>query len=764
MNHATHKENTMPDKDTQFRKCAVIGAGTMGSGIAAHMASCGMEVVLLDLDPELAADGVARQLKSGGFMLPNFATRVTTGSTRTDLGLLRDCDWVVEAVAERADIKRSLFAQIDAVRRPGCIVSSNTSTIPLAELVRGAPDDLAGDMLITHFFNPPRHMRLVELVSGPRTKPETIDRITRFMDHVLGKTIVPCKDTPGFIANRIGCYWLAVGLGEALRLGIAPELADAVMGKPFGLPSTGMFGLWDLIGIDLMPSLIQSLQKALPRTDAIQAYEAEPELIVTMLAQGLKGRKSGGGFYRQSADRKTRETFDPASRSWRPRETQPLPAPDAATLIASDTPAGQYAWAVMSRTLAYAAALVPDIADRPDQVDTAMRLGYAWKEGPFELIDRLGAAAFAARLQKDGQNVPPLLAAAGSDGFYGTADGQRTVLVPTGTHATREPVATPQGVIALPALRLGSRPVLQTGAATLWDSGEGVGLFEFHTPMNVFTPDLLESVRQALLHTPRHFRALVVGNDGRVFSAGADLKGMLALSENNDRAGLARFITDGVDTFTALAAAPFPVVGAAGATALGGGCEFLLHVTADALHAEASIGLVESRVGLLPGWGGVARWLLRHHEAGLTPEDAAKQVFTGVLRGQAAPCGFAAQAQHLIRRTDPVVMNVDRLIATARQKAISLVPGFAPAAMPSVVLPPRAVLAEVLAAQQDSLPPHDLILGGMLVEILSGDGHTPVSLADITARVTGHFLDIIFTAPTRARITHMLATGKPLKN
>ena len=754
----------MPCKDLRFRKCAVIGAGTMGSGIAAHMASCGVNVVLLDLDATLAAEGVRRQMKSGGFMMPDFATRVTTGSTRTDLDLLRDCDWVVEAVAERIDIKRQLFSQIDTVRKPGCIVSSNTSTIPLAELVSDVSPELAGDMLITHFFNPPRHMRLLELVSGPRTKQETVERVSHFMDHTLGKTIVPCKDTPGFIANRIGCYWLAAGLGEALKLGIAPELADAVMGRPFGFPSTGMFGLWDLIGIDLMPALIRSLQQALPSSDALQAYEAEPALVTAMLNQGLKGRKSGAGFYRQSADRKVKETFDPATQSWRPREIPALPETDATALIASDTQAGHYAWAVMSRTLAYAAALVPDIADRPDQVDTAMRLGYAWRAGPFELLDQLGATVFANRLDKDGQSVPPLLTAAGAQGFYGVADGQRTILVPATPDPTREAVAQPEGVISLPALRLGGQSVLATEAATLWDIGEGVGLFEFHTPMNVFTPGLLESLRQALAETPRHFRGLVLGNDGRTFSAGANLKHMLAMSERNDRADIARFIADGIDSFTALAAAPFPVVGAAGAMALGGGCEILLHTSADALHAEASIGLVESRVGLLPGWSGVARWLLRHHEAGLSPEDAARQVFNGVLLGVAAPCGFAAQTQHLIRQTDQVVMNLDRLIATARERAISLASGFIPATMPSVVLPSRAVLTDALEAQQDTLPPHDHVLGGMLAEILSGDGKTPVPLSDITARVTENFLEIILTEATRARIAHMLETGKPLKN
>lgn len=623
---------------------------------------------------------------------------------------------------------------------------------------------LAGDMVITHFFNPPRHMRLLELVTGSRTKPETKDKVAHFIDHTLGKTIVPCKDTPGFIANRIGCYWLVAGLQEALKLGVSPELADAVLGKPFGFPRTGMFGLWDLIGIDLMPGLVRSLQNALPATDAIQTYDAEPELLTFMLAQGLKGRKSGGGFYRQSADRKTKETFDLTSREWRLRETPMLPETDAASLMMSDSLAGRYAWAVMSRTLAYAASLVPEIADSPDQVDTAMRLGYAWQAGPFEIMDRLGAENFAVRLKKERQDVPRLLAEAGAEGFYGLAEGHRTVLTPSASGIVREPIKLPAGVISLAALRLASKPVRRTDAASLWDIGEDVGLLEFHTPMNVFTQELLESLRLFLTETPKHFRALVLGNDGRAFSAGANLKAMLAMSEKNDRTGLEQFIVTGVETFTEVAEAPFPIVGAAGGLALGGGCEILLHVSADILHAEASIGLVESRVGLLPGWGGVARWLLRHHEAGLSPEDAARQVFTGVLRGTAAPCGFAAQTQHLIRKTDQVVMNVDRLIAAGRERAIALASGFMPATMPSLVLPDRSVLTDALAAQKDALPPHDQVIGEMLVDILSGDGKTPVPLSDITDRVTRNFLEIVRSEPTRARITHMLETGKPLKN
>ncbi len=747
----------MPSSETSIRKCAVIGAGTMGSGIAAHLANAGADVVLLDIDATLAAAGVERQIRTGGFMLPEFASRIRTGSIRTDLALLADRDWIVEAVAERLDIKRALFADIATVRKSGCIVSSNTSTIPLTELVADTSPAMAGDMLITHFFNPPRQMRLLEMVTGPRTSPDAITRVSDFITVTLGKTIVPCKDTPGFIANRIGCFWLAAGLGEALRLGIDIEAADAVMGKPFGLPRTGMFGLWDLIGIDLMPGLIRSLQDNLPAADAIHVWEAEPRLISTLLERGLKGRKSGGGFYRVSKDRRTREVLDLRSgdyRAW--REPPALPAEPGALLHAASIE-GQYAWAVMSRTLAYAAALVPEIAERPDFVDEAMRLGYAWTYGPFELIDRIGSPAFAERLARDGQPVPPLLRAAIA-GFYRVTDGTREILS-SGDHYTLIP--EPAGVIALPALRRAATPVWSDKAASLWDIGEGVGLLEFHTKLNVFTPALLAAVQTAITKTPEYFSALVIANDGPVFSAGADLKAMLALSEAGDRESLRAFLLNGQQVFSSIARAPFPVIGAAGALAVGGGCEILLHTHRIVLHAEARIGLVESQVGLLPGWAGVTQWLLRHQEAGLTPADAATAVLRGVLTGTTASCAFAARTSHLLRGTDGIVMNADRLIADARTLALATAPE--PERTINLLLPPRDVLDSAIEDMSPTLTPHDRIIGEALADILSGD-NTPVTPPELTDRVTRHFLDLALTEASHARMRQMIDTGKPLRN
>lgn len=753
----------MTSHDTSIRTCAVIGAGTMGSGIAAHLANAGADVVLLDMDADIARQGIERQIKAGGFMLPEFAARVRPGSIGADLQMLADRDWIVEAVAEKLEIKRSLFASIASVRKSDCIVSSNTSTIPLAQLLEGMDDSMATHMLITHFFNPPRQMRLLELVTSDRTQPDAVRRISHFLDHALGKSIVPCKDTPGFIANRIGCYWLAAGLNEAIRLGIDVELADAVMGKPFGLPRTGVFGLYDLIGVDLMPQIIRSLQDCLPAEDPMQLYTAEPTIITSMLANGHKGRKAGAGFYRIQKERKSREAIDLASAQYRPQHETPAFSTHPRELMDEDSTAGHYAWAVMSRTLAYAAALVPEIADRVDMVDEAMRLGYGWALGPFELIDRIGPEWFAARLARDGSTVPPLVSAAGREGFYRVTDGTREALTPRPNAApTYTAIPVPDGVLTFPALRSAAQPVWTSEAASLRDAGDGVGVLEFHTKLNVFTTPLMNAVRDIITITPQHFQALVIGNDGPVFSAGADLKAMLALSEAGDRAGLEAFLLRGLETFAAVEQASFPIIGSVGALAVGGGCEILLHTHRVALHAEARIGLVEAQVGLLPGWGGVSQWLLRQQEAGLSPEASACAVLDGVLGAATCPGAFAARKVYLARASDCIVMNADRVLAQARIMALEE-PVKATDAPRTITLPPRSAVEAHLDQILPTLSPHDRTIGTALLNVLGGTG-TPEPLAAIDRRVTEQFLDLALTEPSRERIRHMISSGKPLKN
>jgi len=752
-----------------FRKGAVIGAGTMGSGIAAHLANAGLEVVLLDLDPEIAKAAIGRQLKAGGFMLPDFAERIKTGSTKTDLSLLADADWIIEAVAERLDIKHALFNAIDQVRKPSSIVSSNTSTLPLHELVEGLSPALAGRFLIAHFFNPPRHMRLLELVSGPKTLPEVTAAVRQFCDVHLGKGVVACKDTPGFIGNRIGCYWLAAGLNEAIKLGLDVEAADFVMGKPFGFPRTGIFGLFDLIGNDLMPALIRSLQSGLPPSDPVHAYAAEPELLAGMLKKGLTGRKGGGGFYKLSADRKTKEVIDLSTGEYRPQkeveaDIQQAAKGDGRSLLSYAGPAGLYAKAVLVRTLSYAAALVPEIADRPDEVDEAMRIGYGWKYGPFELIDRIGASWLADRLKEEGTPVPALLTgAAGAQGFYRVEKGEKESLIEAPTGPAYSPIPIPEGVISLAALKLKAQPIKQSEAASLWDLGDGIGLFEFHTKMNVFTPGLLEAVGDMVVEAPKHFSGVVIGNEGPVFSAGADLSAILALSEKGDGAAIGSFIRTGLASFNAVKFASFPIVAAPFGAALGGGCEITLHSHAIAAHAEASIGLVEVKVGLVPGWAGIVELLIRFTEKGLAPDAAALAVFERVLGATASAGAYDAQTHGLLRPTDKITMNRDRLIADAKAIALAKKAGFKPLTPTALTLPAASVLEDKLASLGDKLAPHDKEIGKVLVGILSGSG-APVTEQDLNERITKAFVELALTQPSRERIAHMIKTGKPLRN
>ncbi|WP_334173989.1 3-hydroxyacyl-CoA dehydrogenase NAD-binding domain-containing protein [Pseudoxanthobacter sp.] len=761
-----------------IRKVGVIGAGTMGSGIAAHLANAGMDVVLLDLDAKVAAGGVQRQLKAGGFMAPEFAGRVTTGSTVTDLALLADADWIIEAVAERLDIKQSLFAALDGVRKPGSTISSNTSTIPLAHLIEGRGEAFAGDFLITHFFNPPRHMRLLELVAGPKTRPEVTERIRTFCDVDLGKGVVDCKDTPGFIGNRIGCYWLAVGFGEAIKLGIDVEDADAVIGRPFGIPGTGIFGLLDLIGIDLMPNIIRSLQDTLPASDPVQAYEAEPPFFTAMIKAGRLGRKSGGGFVRLTPDRKGREVLDLATADYRPQKkpsdiSLAESGGKARALLDHPGLGGRYALAVMGRTLAYSAALVPEIADSPASIDAAMVMGYGWKQGPFELIDAIGAKWFADKLAAEGFEVPPLLAdAAEIGGFYGIEDGARAVIVP-GTKK-RAPVPVPAGVISLAALALRGGPVWESEAAVLRDIGDGVLCFSHKTKMNTFGLPVFSAIDKTIEVVKSDFRALVIANETPLFSAGADLRNVLAFAEAGDKASLSEFLDAGHSRFMALKYAPFPVVGAVAGIAFGGGTEVLLHCDAIQAHAETTMGLVETRIGVVPAWGGCKELLQRF--ALLHPDDpvaAAVAAFRVIFPATTSAGAYSARAIGYLKATDAVTMNRERLLADARTRALALAEGYAARPRVQIALSGAAGLT-ALKAETDALEAagkmldHDKVVAAHLAAVLTGgegaDPAAPVSEEAVEARESAAFIDLCLTRATQDRIRHMIETGKPLRN
>lgn len=716
----------------------------MGAGIAAHLANAGMKVTLLDLDAAQARAGLDRQVRSGGFMDPHFADRITTGSTAQDLPALADADWVIEAVAEQLQVKQMLYAEIARYGRSDCVVSSNTSTIPLASLTQGMPEAMQERLLITHFFNPPRRMQLLELVAGPRTDPAITERMAWVSDVQLGKQVVRCKDTPGFMANRIGTFWMLAALDGLNEAPIAIERADAHLSRGFGVPPTGAFGLMDLIGLDLLASIGEGLQRDLPAGDPIQAFDAEAGPLGRLVAQGQYGRKTGGGFYRLAADR-SREVLDLATAGYRPVDMAADEFVDSdlrASLGATGAEAG-WAASVMTQTLSYAASLVPEIADDPASVDLSMRAGYGWTRGPFEMIDALGADWFSSHLAARGRPVPPYLRTAARSGpFTAIAGGLKQVLDPSGTYA---PLPRASGKLDLAELREARPPVWSSPRAALWDSGDGIAILEMTGRTNALGPDLLHDISFALERSARDFSALVIHGSGRHFSVGADLKAMLAAADR-DLAAAADFLELGRRTLMAVESAPIPVVAAARGSALGGGCELLMHCHAVQAHAELAVGLVEARVGLLPGWGGCAQLLGRIGGA-----QAYALLVDSVVSGSA----FEARRLGLLDAQDGVTMNGERLLFDARQRALTLVRSPSPRAAPTVVerdMPDRADAT-------GHATPHDRVIATRIAEVLASP-----DLQTARNREAEAFMALLASPLSRNRMRHMLATGKPLKN
>ncbi len=776
----------------EISRAAVLGAGVMGSGIAAHLANAGIPVLLLDVVPAgatdrnaLAAGAVARMqaAEPSPFFTKDVAARVTVGNLEDDLAKLADCDWIVEAVLEDLDVKQALYARVDAVRRAGSIVSSNTSTIPLAQLVAKAAPAFRRDFCITHFFNPPRWMRLLEVVAGPDTRPEVIEAVRQVGDVALGKSVVACHDTPGFIANRIGTFWMQAAVQEALDLGLTVEQADAICGRPMGIPKTGIFGLMDLVGIDLMPHVGASLLANVPEGDRYRAYYRDLDLIRTLIAQGLTGRKGKGGFYRvtKADGKKVTEVLDLATATYRAPQEVTLASVKAArgglgALVSHPDLGGRYAWRVLSQTLAYACEVAAQIADTIPDIDEAMRTGFNWERGPFEMLDALGAKAVADRLAAEGAAVPPLLAqAAAAGGAYRIADGRRQAL---GFDGAWHDVVRAPGVLALVDVKRAAKPVARNGSCSLWDLGDGVLCAEFTTKMNALDPDVMAMLRTAIATitgSNGRWGALVLANEGANFSVGANL-GLLLYGVNLAAWGdMDRLITDGQQTYAALQRAPFPVVGAHHGLALGGGCEALLHCDAIVAHAEASMGLVEAGVGLLPGWGGCKELLARQLAAlgaDGDPMAAIARTMECIGKARTARNAFEARALGFLRPSDVIVMNRDRLLAEAKATALRLRDGYAPPAKRTWHLPGAeakaavdAVVGAMVEAGQASA--HDAVVSGAIATVLTGGDTTMarrLSDDDLFALERAAFLRLAKEPKTWRRIEAMLATGTPLRN
>lgn len=794
---------------TDIKQVAVLGSGVMGSGIAAVLANAGIPVLLLDIVPKegarnaLAEGAIEKQLKGGtpGFAHKKYARRVTAGNFEDDLARLAECDWIIEVVVERLDIKQEVYRKIEAVRKKGSIVSSNTSTLPLQVLIKDMPQSFADDFLITHFFNPPRFMRLLEVAKSPHFAAERFAAFCDFADRTLGKGVVPCKDTPGFLANRIGVYWMTAGLVEALRTGITVEEADAVMGKPLGFPKTGMFGLYDLIGIDLMPLIAKAMLATLPEGDAFRTLYDLPPLVQQMIADGYTGRKGKGGFYRMNkgeGGKKTLEAINLKTGAYAPQKKPKLESLEAAkagiaALFAHPDVGGQYARAVMLQTLHYAASLIPEISDDIYSVDAAMQMGYNWKYGPFAMIDKLAAQGksgtdiFAAALQQAGMEVPPIIAQSLGKKLYDVVDGKRRQFSIGGQFA---PVPIPDGSLMLEDIKLTRKPVHKNASAQLWDLGEGVACLELTSKQNTWDPENLKMVAQLPEIVRSNFRALVVGTDGEHFSFGANIGYFLLACNTASWWAISDMVKQGQDAFMGLKYAPFPVVTSLSGMALGGGCELNLHADAVQAHLESYIGLVEVGIGVIPGWGGCKELLLRHIAAGEAaqkaimagkkpdpfigggPMPAVSKAFEYISMAKVAGSAAEAQEMLILNAASRISMNRRRVLADAKSLALELAAHYV-APVPRTVRLPGASGYTALKLAVDNFrasgkaTPHDEVVSLALARVLTG-GDT-----DITQEVSEQqlldlehemFMELCKTTATRDRIAAMLNTSKPLRN
>jgi 3-hydroxyacyl-CoA dehydrogenase len=770
---------------------AVIGAGVMGSAIAAHLANAGFPVVLLDIIPHGATDRnvIAKQaiewlLKSDppAFMHTKAARLVRPGNITDDLILLRDSDWIIEAVVEDMDVKRSLYCKIEEIRKDDSIVTSNTSTLRLAQLSAGLPQRFCRDFLIAHFFNPPRYVRLLELASGPATRPEALATVRDVADRRLGKCPLSCRDTPGFIANRIGAFWLESAVAQALDQGLTVEEADAVMSRCLGIPKTGVFGLLDLIGLDLILRVDDSFARALPPEDPYHQVRRDLPLLREMIGQGLTGRKGKGGFYRLRADGDgtIKEAMDLKTGNYRAalklasEDTQRLRSVDLRELIEQPDKFGRYARAVLLPLFSYTAKIALEIANDISTIDRALELGYNWKRGPFALMDKLGASTIVTPLSREDREVPSLLErAVSAGGFYRVDAGRRQYLDARASYTDlkREP-----GAYLLSDLKLRNRPLVDNKAASLWDIGDGVVCLEIHTKMNTVDADVLLMIRRALEVVQSGFRALVIYNEGEHFSAGVNLSLVLLATHVAAWSQIEELLIQGQQTYQALKYSPFPVVAASFGLALGGGCELILHCDAIQAHAESYIGLVETAVGLVPGWGGCKEMLERLSAAPALPRGPMPGVaaaFETIGLAKTAKSAFEAREMGFLRPNDRITFNRDRLLADAKNRALELAGNYRPPEPANLILPgPSGKAALLLMTSelraQGKLAAHDETIATLLAEVLSSgpdtDSSKSVSEDQILRLEREAVLHLLRTEETAARIEHMLNTGRPLRN
>lgn len=805
-----------------IRKVAVLGAGTMGARIAAHFANAGVPSYLLDIVPtnagaaarsQVAAAGLegARKSKPAAFMEPGLARLVTIGNFEDDLKKLAEVDWIIEAVVENLEIKRALLKKVEAVRKPGTIITTNTSGLPVSKIAEGFSEEFRKHWFGTHFFNPPRYMRLLELIPTPEADRDAMDAVAHFCDTRLGKGVVFAKDTPNFIANRIGTFSVLNVMRLMQEMDLTVEEVDALTGEAVGWPRSATFRTIDMVGLDILGHVVANM------TQNVRDERSElklPDFFRTMLERKWLGDKTKGGFYKKAGGRvpdgkEERLALDWKTLEYHPRQKAKFPALDMAKnveepgarvrmLLGLDgggpkkgDKVGQFFWTALSDLWTYAANRIPEIADSVVEIDRAMRLGFNWELGPFELWDAAGVEATVERIKKDGKPVPAnveKLLAAGQKSWYRddakAASGRAYWDLGKANYG---PVEVPDGVWSVAVAKKSKGVVKKNAGASLVDLGDGVGCIEFHSKMNTIGTDIVQLILQTLKPggPGDNFDAFVITNDAPNFSVGANLMLLLMLiqEEEWDEVDMA---TRAFQNMTqAIKFSPKPVVVAPFGLTLGGGTEVSLHAPALQPHAELYIGLVEVGVGLLPGAGGCKEMLLRAVQSaesirpggrGESVEmlEAMKKAFETIATAKVATSAHEARGLGFVRDTDRITMNRERVLSDAKARALEMArAGYEPPVpRTDIPAPGENILAALkmgvhLMRQGDYITEYEVKIGNKVAEVLCGGNvspGTPVSEQYILDLEREAFKSLCGERKTQERIQHMLKTGKALRN
>ena len=792
----------------------------MGSRIAAHFANAGLPCILLDIvPPTLAPDApaaernkivragldAAKKSKPAAFFTAALAEKITIGNFDDDLARCAEADWIIEVVAENLEIKRKLLARVAQFRKPGAIVTTNTSGLPVHLIAEGMSEEFQQHWAGTHFFNPPRYLKLVEVIPGPKTSSEVIESLGAFCGRRLGKGVVAAKDTPNFIANRIGTFSMLNALRLMSTLGMTVEEVDACTGPAVGWPKSATFRTADIVGLDVLVHVVKNIYETAPNDESREMYRV-PALVEEMAKRGWLGDKTGQGFYKKvkGDGEKGILSLDVNTMEYRARQKPKFGSLEMGKAI-EDTrerlralvgpvlegqkgdKAQLFLWGALSEMCLYAARRVPEISDNVVDVDRALRWGFAWELGPFEIIDAIGVKAFAAQVEKEGRTLPPVIQkvlASGRQGFYESEKGATTVF-DIGSGASKK-VDEPHGVIILKSLKDAGREVDRNSGASLIDLGDGVVCCEFHAKMNAIGADLIAMLHKGLKRLETDFDAMVIANQAVNFSVGANLTLVLVGAQEQEWDELHVAVKQFQNINLAIKYAPKPVVAAPQGMALGGGCEVSLHAAKIQAAAEAYIGLVETGVGLIPGGGGTKEMMIRANEHAAGGEDldlfhALKPVFETIAMAKVGTSAEECRDLGYLRREDGVSMNRERLVADAKEAALSLVRGgYKPLAatwQEGAQTTQIKVLGEQFLAGA-KLAIHMMLRGGYASEY---DAHVGRKLANILAggpltspQLVSEqyvldlereaFVSLCGEKKTQERIAHTLKTGKPLRN